>query len=221
MKKDLYLIIGTLCLVIAGFTFAYKRYAPKQVTEEATSETSSETFKVDTATLIGSGEPSLGPTMAKVVVVEFVDPACEACRAFHPRVKKILSEFEGKIRYIVRFMPYHFNSATAIRAVHAAQQQGKAIEFLELLFNKQHDWSESKEDKTATIVAFAKSIGLDMKKFQVDFESDAAKARVQKDEADGKTVGVRGTPSFYINSTPLLNLGEEPLRTAINSALNE
>lgn len=221
MKKDVYIITGIMALIVVAFVFGYNRYSQKAPTDAATSASEAASFKVDTKTLIGDADHTMGPTMAKVVVVEFLDPECEACRAFHPRVKKVLSEFDGKIRYQIRYMPFHHNSANAIKALHAANVQGKLWELLDLLFTKQSEWGEKRDDQSALIHSYAKSLGLDMKKFKTDFDSPAAAARIQKDEADGKSVGVSGTPSFYINSVPLMQLGEEPLRMAINSALQE
>ncbi|MEZ4814749.1 MAG: thioredoxin domain-containing protein [Bdellovibrionota bacterium] len=220
-KKDVYIITGIMALIIAGFIFAYARYSKPVASIEETEGSGPNLMQVDLPTLMGSGEPSMGPTMAKVVVVEFLDPECEACRAFHPRVKKVLSEFEGKVRYLIRYMPYHHNSANAIKALYAANQQGKVWEYLDLLFNKQSDWGEKRDDKTELLMNYAKELNLDISTFKKDFASEAAAARVKKDEADGQAVGVNGTPTFYINGVPLLELGEDPLRTAISSAFNE
>lgn len=221
MKKDVYIISGIMVLIVAAFVFGYNRYSKNGAADTATPTTSDSPIKVDTKTLIGDGEPSMGPSMAKVVVVEFLDPECEACRAFHPRVKRVLAEFEGKIRYQIRYMPFHHNSANAIKALYAANAQGKVWELLDILFTKQSEWGEKRDDQSALIHGYVKSLGLDMKKYKADFDSPAAAARITKDEADGKSVGVSGTPSFYVNSVPLMQLGEEPLRMAINSALNE
>lgn len=221
MKKDVYIITGILALIIVGFVVGYNRYAKPNVATEETTESSSAPIKVDLKTLVGSADHSMGPTMAKVVIVEFLDPECEACRAFHPRVKKVLAEFDGKVRFITRYMPYHHNSANAIKALHAANLQGKLWPYMEELFKQQSTWGEKRDDQSALLFEYAKGIGMDMKKFKSDFESEAAQERVKKDEADGKAVGVAGTPSFYINGSPLLSLGEEPLRTAIASAFNE
>jgi len=221
MKKDVYIITGIVALILVGFIFAYNRYSKPAVVSEETTSSSTTQLKVNVQTLLGSADHSMGPTMAKVVVVEFLDPECEACRAFHPRVKKILAEFEGKVRFVTRYMPFHHNSPVAIRALHAANLQGKLWPYMDLILNKQTEWGESRDDKTPMLFEYAKSMGMDMKKFKEDFDSEAAKERVRKDESDGKAVGVSGTPSFYINGSPLLDLGEEPLRSAIVSAFNE
>ncbi|MEK9529753.1 MAG: thioredoxin domain-containing protein, partial [Gammaproteobacteria bacterium] len=58
-------------------------------------------------TLIRSYSPIIGPEEAPVTIVEFFDPACEACRAFHPIVKDILAEHDGDVRVVLRYTPFH------------------------------------------------------------------------------------------------------------------
>ncbi len=225
MKKDVYIIIGILALVIAGFAIGFKFYSNKSpqdmVQANSTDDTSPAPLKVDMATLVGDGAHSKGPIMAKVVVVEFLDPECEACRAMNPRAKKVLSEFDGQIRFVVRYMTYHRNSLHAIRALHAANMQGKYWEFLDFLFEKQKDWGEKQEDQSPQLLNYAKDFGFDMNKFKKDFEGPEGEARAVKDDKDGKSIGVMGTPSFYVNGVLVPELGEAPLRNAIQTALSE
>ena len=56
--------------------------------------------------LIRPHTPTLGPANAKVHLVEFLDPACEGCRAFYPVVKQIIAENPGKIRWRVSLRPH-------------------------------------------------------------------------------------------------------------------
>ncbi len=229
MKKDVYIIGGILALVVAGFVVGAK-YTHKSIQEVSTSNElpSSDTttptsenagVKADIKTLMGDGSPSLGPIMAKVVVVEYLDPECEACRAFHPRVKKILSEFDGKIRYMTRHMPYHHNSENAIKALEIANDQGKYWQLLDKLFENQSTWGEKREDTKNLIAGYAKEVGVDMNKYKKEIDNPELAERVKKDKSDGEASGVTGTPSFFINGVLLQDLGEEPLRSAISSAL--
>ena len=69
--------------------------------------------------------PILGPADAPVTIVEFFDPACEACRAFHPIVKDIMAEHGDAVRVVIRYTPFHGEgSETAIRVMEAARMQG-------------------------------------------------------------------------------------------------
>ncbi len=73
----------------------------------------------------------MGDPDAAVTVVEFFDPSCEACRAFHPIVKDLLKEFDGKIRVVLRYAALHQGSDEAVRILETARMQGKFEPVLE------------------------------------------------------------------------------------------
>ncbi len=78
--------------------------------------------------LIRAYSPILGPKDAPVTVVEFFDPACEACRAFHPIVKDILAKHEGDVRVVLRYTPFHGEgSEEAIRVLGSVDNHRDAI----------------------------------------------------------------------------------------------
>jgi protein-disulfide isomerase len=230
MKKDVNIIVGIVALVIVAFIVAY-RFFPQAASpaapvtqsspESATNESKDAAPVADLKVLMSEDAPSKGPIMAKVVVLEYLDPECGACKAFHPHVKKVLSEFEGKIRYVVRHMPYHFNSESAIKALKAAQAQGKYWELLDILFEKQQEWGEKRVDESKLIFGYVGKLGLDMAKFKKDYDNPVFAAKVTKDKKDGEASGVNGTPSFFINGALLTELGEDQLRNTIVQALNK
>ena len=72
--------------------------------------------------LVRAHSPVLGSEEAPVTVVEFFDPACEACRAFYPLTKRILEAYPEKVRLVVRYTPFHGDvSETAIRVLEVAR----------------------------------------------------------------------------------------------------
>jgi len=66
---------------------------------------------------------SKGPADAKVVLVEFFDPACETCRAFDPYVKTLLAEHPTRVRLVLRYAPFHQGSDTMVKILEAAALQ--------------------------------------------------------------------------------------------------
>src|SRR5579871_5954217 len=88
------------------------------------------------APLVRPHTPTLGPANAKVHLVEFLDPACEGCRAFYPVVKQLVAANPGKIRLWVRYVPIHRGADFVVKALEAARAQGKFWEALDLLFAK-------------------------------------------------------------------------------------
>ncbi|MCA9582182.1 MAG: thioredoxin domain-containing protein [Myxococcales bacterium] len=139
--------------------------------------------------------PSRGAAMAPVTIVEFSDFQCPYCGRAHPIVQDILRKFEGQVRVVFLNYPLdgHPDALPAARAVVAAGLQGKFWEMHDHLFEHQTALDR------ASLLAYAKELGLDMAKFEADFESEAVQAAVEADKALGKKVGVAGTPTFVVN----------------------
>lgn len=75
--------------------------------------------------LIRPHSPMVGPPEARVTIVEFFDPSCEACRAFYPIVKQIMGEYPKDTRLVLRYAALHAGSDEAVRILEAARLQDK------------------------------------------------------------------------------------------------
>lgn len=212
-RRYKYLVIAfTVALVVAfaGGAFIYKKRE---------SEKSDALTKQNAEALERSYSPTVGPQNAPVTIVEFLDPECEACRAFYPAVKKVMGQFDGKVRLVVRHMPFHKNSAYAIRMLDGAKKQGKYFEALEVMFEKQHDWADHQTPKPELLMGYMKSIGLDTDRLKVAADDSEAESRVRQDFDDGNKLGVDRTPTFFINGKKLEQLGYDQLVAAVTAAL--
>lgn len=90
-------------LISAGFGAATYYMKPKVISgPEATPVVSADR-------LIASYSPRIGTDMAKVKIVEFLDPECESCAAFYPVMKGLTQEFSQDVQLIVRYMLFHSN----------------------------------------------------------------------------------------------------------------
>lgn len=167
--------------------------------------------------LIYPDSPTKGPADAKVTLVEFLDPECESCRAAHPLVKQLLAEYEGRIRYVVRYVPGHANSALAVAALEEAGRQGRYWEMLDLLFARQPEWGERSTPQTAAFLAYGRQVGLDVDALTAALESPDLR-KVERDAADARALAIRGTPTFFINGVVLADLSETGLRSMIDAA---
>ena len=138
---------------------------------------------------------------AEVTVVEFLDFECEACRAQFPVMEKLRAEYDGRIDFVIRYFPLpgHTNSKTAATAVEAAAQQGALEEMYVKMYETQAEWGESKESKAEVFVGFAEELGLDVERFRADMDAPATLERVRADFADGVQLGIRGTPTIFVN----------------------
>ena len=112
--------------------------------------------------LVRFSSPSTGAADAKVEIVEFLDPACEGCRAFYPIVKETLAQYPGKVRLVVRHVSFHKGADYVIRVLEAARKQGKYWETLETLFAKQPMWAVNHTAQPALVLASLSGLGLDI-----------------------------------------------------------
>lgn len=155
----------------------------------------------DLKTLIRNDSHKVGPTNARVTVVEFGDFQCPACASAHPVVSQIIGTYDKDVLFVFRNypLPVHKNAMIAAEAAEAAGAQGKFFEMYDQLYENQKDWSESKDALKEHFLAYAKEIKLDAVKFEKEVKEHKYKGKIEKDISDGNAVGVNATPSFYIN----------------------
>ena len=215
LNKTQKIIIATAVVLIGAFiggTIAYKSEQTKQASFIATEN--SERFVRDYS-------PRYGAKDAKVFLVEFLDPECESCRAFYPRIKNLLAEFPGKVQLVIRYAPFHGNSKIAIAALEAARAQGKYWEALELLFHYQPQWGSHHNPKPELIFEYLPKIGLDMGKLNLDMKDPKIQKIIEQDSEDLRALNVRGTPSLYVNGRTPEKFGMEPLRELIKEEIKK
>ncbi|QXC60595.1 thioredoxin domain-containing protein [Aquihabitans sp. G128] len=140
---------------------------------------------------------------AKVTFVEFLDFECEACGALYPLVEQLRTTYGDRVTFVVRNFPLHANSESAASAAEAAASQGKFEEMYKKLYETQPEWAEQQASQDDVFFGFAEDLGLDMTEFEKDFEDPATLAKIRRDKADGKALGVEGTPTIFLNGQKL------------------
>ncbi|OGO16753.1 MAG: hypothetical protein A2Z14_05520 [Chloroflexi bacterium RBG_16_48_8] len=153
------------------------------------------------------GQPVLGPEDAPVVIVEFSDFNCGFCRKWHQETfQPLLDAYPEQIHFVYRDYPIlSEESFNASVAVECAYEQGAFWEYHDRLFTR----SETKG--LETYLLFAQELGLDIQDFQVCLESERAEGEVLRDAQFASDLGIRGTPTFFINGIPMV--GAQPLET--------
>ena len=144
--------------------------------------------------------PILGNSKkALVTIVIFSDFQCPFCKRAVPTLEQIEKEYGNDVRFVFRHLPlpFHKQAEPAARAAWAAQQQGKFWEMHDLLFESQTEFRSLPNPEYW--LSLANKLGLDVGRFERDFESSAAKKAVEEDAAYASKVGARGTPNFFIN----------------------
>ncbi|HEX6186055.1 MAG TPA: thioredoxin domain-containing protein, partial [Pyrinomonadaceae bacterium] len=184
--------------------------------------------------LVRPDSPTLGPADAPVTLVEFLDPECESCGAFHPTVKRILKDYDGKVRLVVRYMPFHPNSVLAATVTEAAGEQGKYWEMQELLFRRQPEWGEihghgghapapaaRREPPAVLFERYAAELGLDVERVRAAVAERRYASKVERDRRDGQSLGVAKTPTFFVNGRQLARFSQQDLRALIEEELGK
>lgn len=216
------LVFGIFLAAFMYFKDQVKSGAPANQYAAAPSEQSAPAFSMvpaDSSILIKPHAPVKGAFSAKVTVVEFLDPECESCSAMYPIVKKIYEEYKSDIRLVVRYMTFHQNSKYVANILEGARAESKYWEALELLFETQGQWANHQNPNTDLIPEILKPLKLNIKKILADAKAGKYDKQIMEDMEDGKKVGVRGTPTFFVNGVQLDDLGYEPLKNEIESKL--
>ena len=231
MKKQVKILGAIVIVVVVAAIIGANYYHSSEQSVRITNSNSggnSTNNAVNAETLVRPDSPTLGAADAPVTIVEFLDPECESCAAFSPVVKKIIKDYEGKIRLVVRYMPLHPNSLSAATFTEAAGEQGKYWQAQELLFQKQPEWgtkhgpqTSAPADINALFKKYATELGLDSKKMDAAFAENRYSAKLQRDLKDGQTLGVRQTPTFFVNGRKLARFSEMDLRALIDEELKK
>src|SRR4051794_8180779 len=162
--------------------------------------------------------PARGPDKAPVTIVEFSDFQCPYCGREYPVIERVMKEYDGKVRLVFRHYPLDFHpfAEKAAEAGACAQDQGK---FWEL-----HDKMFSNQTKLAVedLKGYAKSVGIDVSKFEKCLDSGEKKTMVEEDVKAGSAAGVNGTPAFFINGI-FINGAQpfEQIKQAVDRELNK
>src|SRR6266536_688041 len=164
-----------------------------------------------------------GNPNAPVTLEEFGDFQCPTCGTYYVEVKKIESEFGDKRKVIFReypLLPMHEHALMAAQAAEAAGLQGKFWEMHDKLYENQTTWTEAK-DLTPIFADYAKQIGIDPDRFMKDLNGERVAQRIFQDGKRAHSLGLNGTPSFFINGKEAKgdDLKPEGLRAMINEAL--
>ncbi|GAA5081796.1 thioredoxin domain-containing protein [Roseibacterium beibuensis] len=205
------LILSVLALGAAGFggaTWFANRPGPVAEAEPVAPELAE--------AMIRPYSPILGPADAPVTIVEFFDPACEACRAFHPIVKDIMAEHGDAVRVVIRYTPFHgAASEEAIRVLEAARMQDVYVPVLEAVLREQPRWASHGAPAPGLILQIAATAGLDAEAARTQMLAPGVVAILNQDRADVEAVGIRQTPTFFVNGKPLDPFGEAELRRLV------
>ncbi len=168
-------------------------------------------------------QPSFGPADAPVTIVEFGDFECPDCKAEAPILRRDLPEgFNGKVRVIFKNYPLesvHPWAHAAAIAGRCVYQQGDAP------FWKFYDWIYQNQDEitgenlNSKVLAWAGENSVDTVKLGQCLDTKATDAEVNRSIAEGRELGINGTPTLFINGRKIGGLMWPDLQLVINKEL--
>ncbi len=145
------------------------------------------------------GSPRLGNDDAPVTVVVFGDFECPYCARGNDTINALRTRYGAKLRVVYKHspLPFHSHAYLAARASVAAHAQGQFWAFHDALYARRARFDET------DLQAIAKEIGLDMKKFRKAMSSLELDAAIEQDQSLAMSLGVSGTPAYFVNGRPV------------------
>lgn len=148
------------------------------------------------------GVPWIGAAEPEVTIVEFSDYQCPHCVRAHHELRRLVERLPGA-RLVHRHYPldeecnptirsrFHAEACERARAAVCAEEQGRFWEMNDVLFLAQRQ-------ATLDPVAAARRLKLDLERFRACLDAPTSRNRVDADLAEGRRLGVRGTPTFQV-----------------------
>lgn len=190
-------VIMAVGLIMAALYFSKSADAPQN--------TGKNEETVFIAPAAADDDPYLGRKDAKVILIEFADFQCPSCALFHFGAgSAIFEEYikKGLVKLVYKDFPLLGNeSYSAAYAANCAREQGKFLEYHDLLFERQmkSGLENSGTFSTANLINLAQKGGLNKEIFSNCLWSEKYKEGVLRDIEEGKKAGVSGTPTIFIN----------------------
>lgn len=217
-------IIIAVSILISGGVIKLRDNSTAPTSAASPAPTSTQGAKVEGIT--AGNLPPQGDKNAKVLLVEFADYQCPFCGAvsgfvpngpvasqmvqqdpsWKPYEPNIINDYvkTGKVQYSYRDWPFlGVESTDAANAARCANEQGKFWDYHNYLFQHQAQENSGAFSKD-NLKKFASDLGLNASQFNSCVDSGKYSADVTADKNDGTKYGVSGTPTLYINGTPII-----------------
>lgn len=194
---------GSPTAVAAESASSEQASVPVPQSEGESSSASQEVVRYDVPV---DDDPVLGAEDAPITIVEFSDYECPYCRQWHAQVYSQLIETYGdRVRFVYRDFPLdsiHPEARPAAQAANCAYEQGVFWEYHDMLFSMEQELGRE------AYLEYASRLDIDQDAFNECIESERYQAEVQGDFEFAAQLGVRSTPTFFINGIAVV--GAQP-----------
>lgn len=194
-------VIITILSIVTIFALLFAVYAMSNPSPQK--EKTSNTVVPEAQTLTSTDNITWSKDK-KILLVEYGDIQCPACRNFNDILKGMEAsdadkDIVSKVTYVYRHYPLqqmHKNALAAAYIAQAAAEQGKFFEVVDTLYDSQTDWEAKNNPK---LEDYLKDVKLNFAKLKADAASAKTKNIVTENVASGNRVGVNATPTFFLN----------------------
>lgn len=218
MKRYLpFIIVGAVALAtLGGGTMLYRAKRPHLLT-----------IRPDKAVAGKSAAEAIhvrGNPAAPVTLEEFGDYQCPPCGNMAGFIDQLVKEYHPNLKLVFRNLPLavHRYAREAALAAEAAGLQGRYWEMHDVLYREQAVWSKA-DNARDLFDSYAGMLGLNLNQFKKDMGSEKARERVESDQERANSLGVRSTPTVFINNQEVAPNEKTPngLRAKIDAALKQ
>lgn len=169
---------------------------------------------------------SRGAEDAPVVVREFADYQCPACRSFFSTARRIDEEYveSGQVRFVLFDLPVtsqHPNAMAAAQAARCAGDQGAYWPMHDALFENQREWS-GLDDPLQAFRGYGRDIGIDADRLAACVRDGETRNAVERSREFARALGVSSTPTVVVGNTGVRGaVGWDRIRQMIEERLQQ
>ncbi|PLY07593.1 MAG: disulfide bond formation protein DsbA [Arcobacter sp.] len=212
-KKIVFISVAVLIAVFIAAVMIFQNNKTEKIEKLAENNSTGAPFVRDHSIKFGKNEKN-------VVITEFTDPQCPSCRAFYPAIYNIYKDNYENISLVIRYLDNHQNSKFAIKILEASRLQDRYKEVEKLIYQYQPIWADPKKPNPELLWTYLPNIeGLDIEKLKQDVATINIDKMLELDRKDAKTLGVRGTPSFFVNGKKLEKLIYQKFEDLVESEI--
>lgn len=165
----------------------------------------------------------IGNREAPVKMILFTDFECQYCKTFHAEYTKVLKEYGDRVALVVKHLPLpsHTQAETAAGAAQCANDQGKFLEYSNLLFERQSEWSKQRGSQLMKSYAY-RIRGMNARDFARCLDTSKYVDKIASDIQLAQAFNLSAAPAMFIG-TEFVN-GSAPfedLKSILDAALEK